>query len=49
MARNSMEQLVASMIGSRENPLFPVHGVNTTFQASTILYYAGFKWGGVFA
>ena len=30
MARNSTEQLVVSTIGSREDPLFPAHGVNTT-------------------
>ena len=30
MARISKKQLVASTIGSRENPLFPAHAVNTT-------------------
>ena len=30
MARNSTEPLVASTIWSRENPLFPAHGVNRT-------------------
>ena len=30
MGRNSTEQLVASTFGSREDPLFSAHGVNTT-------------------
>ena len=30
MARNSTEQLVTSSVGSREDPLFPAHRINTT-------------------
>ena len=33
MARNFTEHLVASTIWSREDPFFPVHGVNTALSS----------------
>ena len=50
MARNSTERLVASTVWSREDPLFPAHGVNTTLLSIyKMWHHDGFKEGGVFA
>ena len=52
MTRASTERLVASMIWSREIPLFPAHrhhGVNTTRPIiyKQMLYHAGFRGRGI--